>query len=156
MGRSHRLERVQRVPRPLDEVFAFFGDAYNLEAITPAFLGFRVLTPPPIAMRPGTLIDYQLRLFGVPFSWRTRIEVFEPGRRFVDVQLRGPYRRWHHHHEFVPVGTATLVVDVVDYELPLGPLGALAHPSFVRPVLERIFEHRRAALAQRLRPGPSA
>lgn len=154
MARSHRLERVQRVPRPLDEVFAFFGDAHNLEAITPSFLRFRVLTPAPIAMGPGTSIDYQLALFGVPFRWRTRIEVFEPGRRFVDLQVRGPYRRWHHRHEFVDLGPATLVIDVVDYELPLGPLGTLAHAVFVRPALERIFDHRRAAIAARLGPGP--
>jgi len=145
---------VQRVPLPVDEVFAFFGDAHNLETITPSFLRFRVRTPPPIAMGPGTLIDYELSLFGVPFSWRTRIEVFEPGRRFVDLQLRGPYRRWHHLHEFVPLGAATLVVDIVDYELPLGPLGALAHPIVVRPALERIFDHRRTAIGRVLRPSP--
>jgi ligand-binding SRPBCC domain-containing protein len=154
MGRPHRLERVQRVPRPLDEVFAFFSDAYNLAAITPPFLAFRVLTPRPIPMAPGTRIDYVLRLFGVSFRWQTRIEVFEPGRRFVDVQLRGPYRRWHHRHEFVDLGEATLVVDVVDYELPLGPLGALAHPTFVRPTLERIFEYRRAAIGRLLAHRP--
>src|SRR5262249_17950721 len=75
---SHRLERSQHVPRPLGEVFAFFTDAANLEELTPDFLHFRILTPKPIVMRAGTLIDYQLRLFGVPFRWRTRIETFDP------------------------------------------------------------------------------
>lgn len=142
------------MPRPRDEVFAFFSDAHNLEAITPAFLGFRILTPAPIPMAPGTRIDYALRLFGVPFRWQTRIEIFEPPERFVDVQLRGPYRRWHHLHEFVDLGMATLVVDVVDYELPLGPLGAIAHPVFVRPVLARIFDHRRTVIDRLLADGP--
>ena len=148
--RSHRLERVQRVPRPLEETFAFFTDAENLEAITPPFLGFEIRTPRPIPMASGTLLDYRLRLFGVAFGWRTRIEVFEPNRRFSDVQLRGPYRRWHHLHEFHAVEGGTLVVDRVDYELPFGPLGWLAHAVFVRRTLAHIFDHRRRRIAHLL------
>lgn len=140
---SYRIERAQQLPRPVDEVFEFFSNARNLEAITPDFLRFRVLTPDPIEMAAGTLLDYQLSLLGVPFRWRTRIELWEPGRRFVDVQLRGPYKRWHHRHEFVPRDGGTLVLDVVDYELPLGILGTLAHPNVIRPTLERIFDARR-------------
>jgi len=143
------------VPRPLSEVFAFFSDAHNLEAITPEFLAFRILTPAPIPMAPGTRIDYQIRLFGFPLGWQTAIDVFDPGRRFVDRQVRGPYRRWHHRHEFVPLGPATLVIDVVDYELPLGPLGTLAHTLAVRATLERIFDHRREVIA-RLLGAPAA
>src|SRR5918997_5030628 len=94
--RIHRLERTQRLAAPPGEVFEFFADALNLEAITPAWLSFRVITPGPIEMRPGALIEYRLRLHGVPVRWLTRIEVWEPGRRFVDVQVRGPYRLWHH------------------------------------------------------------
>jgi ligand-binding SRPBCC domain-containing protein len=138
-----RLVRRQFIARPVDEVFAFFAEAGNLEAITPAFLHFRITTPTPIEMAPGTLIDYRLRLFGCPFSWRTRIETFEPTRRFTDVQLRGPYRRWHHLHEFSEVDGGTMMVDCVEYELPLGPLGGLAHALFVRRTLERIFDYRR-------------
>jgi hypothetical protein len=100
MARGHVLERSQLVPAARAEVFAFFADAFNLEAITPQFLRFRVTTPAPIPMAPGALIDYRLSLYGVGFRWRTRIEVWEPGVRFVDVQLSGPYRLWRHTHTF--------------------------------------------------------
>jgi ligand-binding SRPBCC domain-containing protein len=143
----HTLVRAQNLARPVDDVFAFFADAANLEAITPPALGFRILTPLPVGMASGTLIDYRLRLFGIPFRWRTRIEVFEPGVRFVDVQLSGPYRLWRHSHVFVPLGRGTLVVDAVVYELPLGALGAAAHALFVRRTLEHIFDHRRQRIA---------
>jgi ligand-binding SRPBCC domain-containing protein len=142
----HLLERSQRVPRPRAEVFAFFADAGNLERLTPPFLSFQVLTPAPIEMRPGTLIDYRLSLFGLPFRWRTEIEVFEPGVRFVDVQLRGPYRRWHHTHTFADVPGGTLIGDRVEYALPLGPLGELAHALLVRRQLDTIFAHRRQVI----------
>ena len=98
---EHVLEREQLVPRPLDEVFAFFAEARNLERITPPWLRFEVLTPEPIAMTAGTLIDYRLRLRGIPLRWVSRIEEWEHERAFADRQLRGPYRLWHHRHEFV-------------------------------------------------------
>ena len=93
--RVHVLERSQRLPGSPDEVFGFFADAHNLEAITPPFLGFRVVTPRPIAMQKGTLIEYRLRLHGLPLRWLTRIDEWEPGARFVDRQQKGPYRLWH-------------------------------------------------------------
>ena len=96
------LRREQRLPGTPDEVFPFFADARNLEAITPPWLGFRVLTPAPIEMRPGALIEYRLKLRGLPLSWLTRIEEWVPGERFVDAQLAGPYALWHHTHEFAP------------------------------------------------------
>lgn len=148
VDRTFRLERTQVVPRSLEEVFPFFADVHNLETITPTFVGFQVLTPRPIAMAPGTLIDYRLRLLGVPFRWRTRIETFEPGVRFVDVQLRGPYRLWHHTHEFERRDGATVVRDVVRYALPLGPLGVLAHALVVRRTLARIFDYRRDRIGE--------
>ena len=153
-SRLHRLERSQLVPRAADEVFAFFADAHNLEAITPPFLRFRIETPEPITMRPGARIDYRLQLFGLPFRWRTRIEAWEPGTRFVDVQERGPYRLWRHTHRFVPVPGGTVVLDTVEYALPLGPLGALAHLAFVRRSVERIFDHRRRVIAARFGAAP--
>jgi ligand-binding SRPBCC domain-containing protein len=143
---TYRLERVQLIPRARDEMFAFFAEAANLERLTPGFLHFRILTPGRIRMQPGTLIDYQLQLYAVPFRWRTRIETFEPPQRFTDVQLVGPYRRWHHLHEFFEVPGGTLVVDRVNYELPLGVFGTLAHELFVRRLLDGIFAYRRERL----------
>ncbi len=137
--------------RPPAEAFAFFADASGLEAITPPWLAFRVVTPAPIEMRRGTLIDYRLRLHGVPVRWRTRIERWEPSERFVDVQVAGPYRLWHHTHEFEPDGEGgTVIRDTVRYALPLGPLGALAHILFVRLDLVRIFDFRRDAVERLL------
>jgi hypothetical protein len=145
----HRLEREEVVPGPVKDVFAFFSEARNLERITPPWLGFRVLTPDPIEMRPGTLIEYRLRLHGVPVRWLTRIEEWERERGFVDVQVRGPYRLWHHRHEFAAApGGGTRVRDVVTYALPFGPLGRIAHAAFVRRDLERIFDFRRDAVAR--------
>lgn len=154
--RIHRLERETLVQRPLDEVFPFFADAANLEALTPSFLRFRILTPPPIAMHPGARIDYALSLFGVPLRWRTRITVWEPGVRFVDEQEKGPYALWRHTHGFEARGDATLVRDAVEYALPLGPLGTLAHALFVRRALARIFDFRQEAIRRILESGPPA
>jgi ligand-binding SRPBCC domain-containing protein len=145
---SHTLERSQVVPRPPGEVFAFFSEPRNLELLTPAFLRFRILPPVPPEIRTGTVIDYRLSLSGIPFRWRSRIEDLEPGRRFSDVQVRGPYARWHHLHEFSEVPGGTLVRDSVRYALPLGPLGRLAHRLLVRRTLERIFDYRRAKLEE--------
>src|SRR3954470_17832665 len=124
--RAHRLEREQVVPRPLPDGFDFFAQPRTLEAITPPWLRFAVLTPGPIAMGPGTLISYRLVLHGLPIRWLTRIEAWEPGRLFVDRQVRGPYRLWHHRHQFEAHPRGTLVRDRVHYALPLGPLGAAA------------------------------
>ena len=151
--RTHRLERSVLVARPLEEVFAFFADASNLESITPRFLRFRILTPVPIEMRAGSRIDYALSLFGIPLRWVTRIAAWEPGIRFVDVQERGPYALWRHTHEFERREGATRVRDVVEYALPLGPLGALAHALFVRRALDRIFDFRRDAIRRLLEEG---
>lgn len=148
----HRLERRQRLPLPAARAFAFYADALNLEAITPPWLAFRIANPGPIAMGQGTLIDYRLRLHGVPIRWRTRIEAWEPPRRFVDVQLHGPYALWEHTHTFEPAGDdAVVIADRVRYALPFGVLGRLAHALFVRRDLERIFDYRHRAVAEALR-----
>jgi ligand-binding SRPBCC domain-containing protein len=149
--RLHVLTREQRLPEPPEETFELFGDARNLEDITPPWLGFRVVTPEPITMAPGTLIAYRLRLHGAPIRWLTRIEVWEPGRRFVDVQVSGPYALWHHLHEFAPDGEGgTVMRDTVRYALPFGPFGALAHAVFVRRDVEAIFDFRREAVRSRI------
>jgi ligand-binding SRPBCC domain-containing protein len=143
----HVLRREQRLPRAPRDVFPFFSDAHNLEAITPPWLGFAVVTPRPIDMRAGALIEYRLRLHGIPLRWRTRIAVWDPPRRFVDVQIRGPYVLWHHTHDFEADGAGgTVMRDTVRYGLPLGPLGRLAHRLLVRRDLEAIFDFRRQAV----------
>ncbi len=147
------LEAEQLVRRPRRDVFAFFAQPENLDAVTPDDLRFEIVSPQPIAMHAGALIAYRLRLAAVPFRWLTRIEVFEPGERFVDVQLEGPYRSWRHTHTFADAPGGTLVRDRVEYELPLGSLGALAHALFVRGRLERIFSHRRRRIAELLEGG---
>lgn len=152
--RLHTLHREQRLPLPIEGVFEFFGDARNLEAITPPWLGFRVVTPEPIVMAPGALIEYRLRLHGVRLGWRTRIVAWEPPGRFVDVQLSGPYRLWHHTHEFEADGRSTVMRDTVRYALPLGPLGTLAHALLVRRDVEAIFDFRREEVGRRLAAAP--
>jgi ligand-binding SRPBCC domain-containing protein len=146
----HRLQREQYVARPLADVFDFFAEAHNLERITPPWLSFTVLTPDPIEMRVGALIDYRLRVHGIPLRWTSRIEDWEPGRSFVDRQLRGPYGLWHHRHTFAEEGQGTVVGDEVDYAMPFGALGDLAHPLFVRRDLERIFTYRHEAVPRLL------
>ena len=132
-------------PRPA-EVFPFFADALNLEAITPPVLRFEVVTEGPIDMRAGTLIQYRLWVRGLALDWLTRIDAWEPGVGFVDSQLVGPYRLWHHAHSFEEHGGGTLMRDTVHYALPLWPLGELSAP-LVRRELAAIFDFRRDAVA---------
>jgi len=147
--RIHRLEREQLLAHPVEEVFPFFADARNLERLTPPLLRFEVLTPGAIEMRAGTLIEYRLRLHGVGVDWLTRIEEWEPGVRFVDMQLAGPYRLWHHTHTFTARDGGTLMCDTVRYAMPAWPLGELALPV-VRRDLARIFDFRRDTVAKAL------
>ena len=150
----HVLTREQHLPVAPAQVFPFFGDALNLEAITPPWLGFRVTAPGPIDMGPGTLIEYRLRLHGIPIRWSTTIAVWDPPRRFVDVQLSGPYRMWHHTHDFTEASDGgTSMRDTVRYALPLGPLGALAHRLLVKRDLARIFDFREAAVGRYFEEG---
>jgi ligand-binding SRPBCC domain-containing protein len=149
LSRDHILRSRQLVPRPRDEVFSFFAEAENLEAITPSSLRFEIATPSPITMQEGTLIDYRLRLFGVPFSWKTRITRWEPGVSFVDEQISGPYAVWVHTHTFSDVDGGTLVEDEVAYRLPLYPIGEIALP-LVKRQLDSIFAFRREAIERML------
>lgn len=148
---THELRREQRIEAPVGAVFEFFSVARNLERITPDLLRFEVLTPEPVAMGEGTVIDYRLHLRGIPMRWQSRIEEWEPDVGFVDRQVKGPYALWHHRHEFEPEGeNATIVRDRVTYRLPLSPLGDLALP-LVRRELEAIFDHRQAATERLIR-----
>ena len=134
------------LPLPPEAVFAFFGNAANLDAITPPWLGFRILTPLPIVMREGTLIDYRLRVHRLPLRWRKRISAWQPPHRFVDEQSRGPYRQWIHEHTFEPRNHGTLVRDLVRYAVPFD---FIAHLLFVRRDIEKIFEFRAEELKRR-------
>lgn len=135
------------VPTPQSEAFAFFADAENLETITPSWLRFRIVTPMPIEMREGALIDYRLKISGIPVKWRTEITAWEPPVRFVDTQLRGPYREWVHEHTFSPVADGTRVDDRVTYRVPGG---RLMNTLYVKRALRRIFEYRRDRLLELL------
>ncbi|HEY2319454.1 MAG TPA: SRPBCC family protein [Solirubrobacteraceae bacterium] len=148
--RVHRLERLQRIDQPLPVVFDFFAQAQNLERITPPWLRFELLAPGPVEMAEGTLIDYRLRLHGVPVHWTSRIEEWTAGHSFVDRQLRGPYRLWQHRHTFLADAAGTIVGDEIDYALPLGPLGDVAHRLFVGRDLGRIFAYRQRAVSRLL------
>ena len=138
------LEAECFIPRPLEEVFEFFQDAYNLEKLTPPFLKFKVLTPKPIPMASGALIDYRLKLHGIPIRWRTEILDWNPPHSFVDTQLKGPYTLWHHTHEFKAQDGGTLCTDRVLYR---SPGGRLIHRFFVGPDVERIFRYRAEQMA---------
>jgi ligand-binding SRPBCC domain-containing protein len=144
---QHTFHAELWLPRPRPEVFAFFAEARNLEAITPPWLKFEVLTPVPIEMRAGTLIDYRLRLHGFPIRWRTEITLWEPPVRFADTQLRGPYRLWVHTHTFAEKDGGTLCLDDVRYAVPGG---ALIERLFVRRDVERIFAHRQEVMRRLL------
>lgn len=157
---TYLLRATARIERPLEEVFGFFAAAENLERITPPRLRFRITTPTPIAMRSGALIDYRLRLNGIPFRWRTEITDWNPpsdvegisSASFTDTQIRGPYHTWIHRHSFTAVAVApdgrceaTEMIDEVRYRLPFWPLGVVALP-IVRRELKAIFSHRMVVL----------
>ena len=131
------------LPHQPQDVFPFFADAFNLERLTPPSLGFQVLTPPPIEMKVGTLIDYRVRLRGIPMRWQSEITKWEPPHRFVDEQRRGPYRMWIHEHAFTSQDGGTMAKDTVRYAV-LG--GAIVQRLFVTSELKRIFQYRNAAL----------
>jgi ligand-binding SRPBCC domain-containing protein len=143
--KTYRYGTELTLPTALEEVFDFFSEAKNLEKLTPSWLRFEILTEGPIDMAVGTVIDYRIRWRGFPLRWRTEIEVWEPPHRFVDLQIRGPYRLWRHEHLFVEQDDGTAVIDRVDYA-PIG--GALAQRLVVARDVERIFAYRHAMLAR--------
>lgn len=153
--RNGVLKRRQMIPRPVNEVFAFFSDAGNLEALTPPWMNFRIRTPLPIAMHAGTLIEYTIRWRGLPLRWVTEIRKWSVGQRFVDVQRAGPYHLWQHTHTFRRCDCGTEMEDVVQYALPLGPLGSIAHALVVRRDLDAIFDYRAQRIHELLPAAPA-
>ena len=150
--RIHVLERSQWVPSPVAETFAFFSDAANLQAITPPWLHFRILSALPVAMHEGAHIDYALKLHGLPVRWRSRIARWQPGSEFTDEQVLGPYARWVHRHTFRAERGGTRIGDRVEYALRFDPLSRPVQPLYVRPLVERIFDFRGEVIARRFRP----
>lgn len=146
----HTLRRRQWLPRGLRETFAFFAEPENLPRITPPWLGFRIVTPSPIAMRRGLTIDYRVRVLGWPRPWRSVISEYDPPLSFRDEQVIGPYRRWDHRHQFTESEGGTIVEDVVTYEPPLGAVGAVLDRLFIRRQLRDIFDFRRREIERLL------
>lgn len=135
------------------QVFPFFGSAWNLERITPPFLRFRIHRVRGEPLAAGSLVDYRLRLHGLPIRWRTLIEVWDPPHRFVDLQVRGPFRHWRHAHTFTDSGDRTLVSDVVDFDLYCRTLARTALLAWINADLRAIFAYRQRATARAFRPG---
>ncbi len=144
---THQLHRRTWLACPVDEAFAFFSDPMNLQRITPPELDLVVDEPPQGPLCEGAEMGYRLRLWGVPFRWRTRIACWKSGMEFVDIALESPYRKWEHRHILYPEDKGTTMLDLVDYELPFRPVGELAH-FLVRRQLERIFDYRESTIQQ--------
>ncbi len=143
--KPHILEASTTLPLGREEVFAFFAEAQNLERITPPELKFRIISPTPITIAAGTLINYRLSLFGLSFTWCSQISHWDPPNSFVDEQLKGPYSFWHHTHTFTQSSEGTVVGDRVLYRLPLWPLSEIGLP-LVKLQLKRIFAYRQQAI----------
>lgn len=141
--RKRYLNSELLVNRPIVEVFDFFSKAENLDSVTPPWIRFRILTPLPVDMKKGTLIDYRLRIYGMPFQWRTEITEWDPPHTFTDTQIRGPYRRWVHRHLFEEKDGGTLMIDRVEYSIPGWLLEPLIHWLLVRRNIKKIFAFRR-------------
>lgn len=146
--RLRQLHREMWVPLPLDTVFGFFSNPANLELVTPPWVGFQILSKLPVEMKPGALLDYAIRVHGIPLKWRSEITVWEPPFHFADLQLKGPYAVWHHQHRFEARHGGTLVTDDVEYAIPFSwmPGAQLVERFLVTPDVEKIFAHRRGAL----------
>jgi ligand-binding SRPBCC domain-containing protein len=137
------------LPKPIEEIFNFFCDAKNLESITPDLLQFKVLGMSTESIEKGTILDYQLKIHGLPKKWKTLIEQWDPPNSFVDTQLEGPYSLWHHTHQFISMHNGTMMNDTVIYQPPLGPFGRLANMAFIRKDIEAIFNYRRKIIFEK-------
>ena len=147
--KTYHLKSELWLPHPPQKIFPFFGDAFNLNSITPQWLHFQILTPPPVRMQKGTLVDYKLRLHGVPIKWQTEIVEWNPPFRFVDEQRKGPYRKWIHTHLFQEENGGTRIVDLVEYSLWIPFLDSVVNRILVEPDLKKIFAYRRDKLSDR-------
>ena len=140
--KTYTVAFAQQVARPLPEIFEFFSRAENLQVLTPPWLNFKILDVRPQPVQKGTLINYSLRVHGIPLRWTSEIVEWEPPHRFVDLQLRGPYKLWRHEHRFEPKNGGTLISDTISLALPLGFLGQLAYKIKVHSDVQDIFSFR--------------
>ena len=138
----YNLHQTQFINKPISEVFNFFSMPENLEVITPGYLNFRIKTPSPVKMESGRIIDYKIKLRGVPFTWSSLISEYDPPYKFIDEQVRGPYAYWHHTHIFSETKEGTLIEDIVKYSIPFGLAGQFAHFLFIKSDLKNIFQYR--------------
>ncbi|CAN5488992.1 hypothetical protein BH11ARM1_BH11ARM1_12060 [soil metagenome] len=145
-SKTRTLETTMTLSQSLDQVFAFFSDPSNLQKLTPEGLDFQIVTPSPIDLREGAIIDYRLKLLGIPFGWKTEIRVWEPPNCFVDFQLKGPYQLWNHEHRFEAIEGGTLMTDHLTYRVFGGILENLVHALFVGPRVKEIFTYRTKAM----------
>ena len=142
----YELNLTQRIDAPLERVFDFFSKPENLAEITPSKLGFNILTPSPILMKKGTLIDYTIRLVGFPVRWRTLITFYDPPKKFIDEQIKGPYSFWRHTHTFKAINGGVEMKDIVRYVIPFGVLGRLLHFLWIKNDLKKIFNYRKQVI----------
>ena len=147
------IESKQVVKRPLKDVFDFFSLPENLEIITPKNLAFRILTPKPLVMKQGAVIDYTIKLFKIPIHWRTLITSYDPPYMFVDEQVKGPYTFWHHTHTFKEIDDGVEIQDKVIYAIPFGIIGRILHFLWIKRDLIKIFEHRKKIIEQSFTKG---
>lgn len=145
---THSLDMETRFSQSIEQIYDFFSRADNLEKVTPPSLRFQILTPLPIQMGKGTIIDYRLKLYGIPLKWKTEIILWEPPYRFVDKQIKGPYKLWVHEHRFVEDGSGTIMRDHVDYAVPGGLLEPLIYRLYVKKDVQKIFDYRTDAFAR--------
>ena len=139
----YTLKKEQIIPRNILDVFDFFSKPENLSVITPSKMGFKILTPSPIEMKEGALIDYTVKIIGLPIRWTTLITKYDPPNLFIDQQLKGPYSMWHHTHNFKKLNdNETLIEDIVVYSVPYSFIGGLIHSLYIKRDLEKIFSYR--------------
>ena len=144
--KTYFFKQETHIPHPLETVFHFFSNAENLNRLTPPHLDFEILTPLPIQMAEGTLIDYQLKIYKIPIKWKTKIIAWEPPYRFIDAQLKGPYRKWIHEHKFEAADDRTKMTDTVEYAIPGGIFSPAINNLFVKRDIQKIFNFRESQL----------
>tara|TARA_Y100000385_G_C12891620_1_gene550216 strand:- start:104 stop:637 length:534 start_codon:yes stop_codon:yes gene_type:complete len=138
----YSFSKEQFVPSDMETVFDFFSRPENLEKITPSSMGFNIITPKPIEMKDGAIIDYTVKILGVPVRWRTMITSYKKNEYFIDEQLKGPYSYWHHKHTFKEVEGGVLIIDEITYALPIQAFRKIVHPLIIKPQLKQIFDFR--------------